>query len=142
MKYYRNQYRINIKINPTLLHKADRKTFDISTYLMISEGVDYFSFNIDKFIMSYRDGINDEHYLKFKSEDERENSLEMFANYIYEDLKAILAAKDIKLISLDISETVLLRYTVSDRIILPSRFTGDNTKRYRRLIELKEKFVK
>lgn len=120
---FKLKYRLNAKHSL----RSDAKnihphTFEVSLLIeqfQLKKDVDLYS-SIDSIVESFLSLYQNQYLNDISPFNQLEPSIENMGNIFYEELKAILNNEQLNLIQLEISETPLRVYLVSDRLMVSS----------------------
>ncbi len=139
INYYKCQYDLNayVKKGPEL----ENVFYSVTLCIEVDDDK---NFLFNKFDLSlkeyfnrfYKKNLGD--FLIFRG---KKVSIETVGNALFEDIKKAAESTMIKIIQLEIFENPLCVYTVSERLLIPSRFAYDNQFRYKKIFERKQKYI-
>ncbi len=140
LNYYRYQYNINAYIRDEN-GKLNGCLYYVNLCLSIDKNQTFLFRKFDSYLEDYFSGF----YQKVLNDQDLfigvKMSMENIGDVLYNDLKRVTSDNVIRVNQLEIYESVLRIYMVSDRILIPSCFSFDNVRRYRKIQEYKEKFL-
>ena len=146
-RYYRYQYKLNTSHSTNNDEmKSHNHTFII--YLVMSqvdkdtilryEDYEKVEREIDAYFIQYTKVYLNEMSI-FK---DRIPTIETMGEVFYEQLKIRLEEHGVALLQLEIGESPVRFYIISDCILIPSQYSGDSLKNWEALLERKEKLCK
>ncbi len=120
---FKLKYRLNAKHSLSSdANNIHPHTFEISLLieqLQLEKGVGLYS-SIDRIVENFLSLYQNQYLNDISPFNQLEPSIENMGNIFYEELKALLNNEQLNLIQLEISETPLRVYLVSDRLMVSS----------------------
>ena len=116
-------------------------SFHLTLYILKKD--DFLAFNVvDKIIKDYLKTYEDTYLNEVEPFNTIKPTIENMGDTFYEAIKALINKSGLDLIQLEIYETPVRIYAISDSILIPSEYGGDNKKNWDEILRKKQDMMK
>lgn len=146
-KYYRYQYKLNTS-HSTDNDKMKSHNHTFIIYLVMSQvykdRILYYEEyeKVERYIDAYFSQYTKVYLNEMPIFKDKIPTIETMGEVFYEQLKIKLEEYGVSLLQLEIGESPVRFYIISDCILIPSQYSGDSLKNWEALLERKEKLCK
>ena len=142
LKYYKFKYYLNA--SHSFHNEREHKhahTFSITLFIEILEKEFISFYEVDKRLDQYFKNFNGQYLNDLEEFSRIEPTCENMGDYFYEELRERLKKYKMHLMELDIAETPVRKYSISDRLLMSSNGSNDINNRWNDIMETKEELL-
>lgn len=141
--YFKRSYYLNA------MHSSDQNiahkhyhSFYLTLYIAVVGETDFIPFfQVDEKIKEYLSQYWDTYLNELEPFRFKPPTVENMGDFFYEEIKVLLKEMQLDLMQLEISETPVRVYAVSDCILIPSQHSGDNKRIWNEILEKKKRIL-